>query len=142
MTLPWEPSVSSAEAMTPDTLAPAIAPAPLPAVATNSVTGQRIAVDLAPQLQAALQAALDEMVAQHPVIAGLARRRASRGHSDRTVAQSSIIDLVVALVAGLVTIVSPESQAVGVLWLAAAVLASRTLIQAALVRFIPEGAPT
>ncbi len=145
MTLPWEQPLP-AEAMTPDTVAPATAiappPPPIPAVATNPATGQRIAVNMAPQLQAALQAALDEMVAQHPVIAALSRRRASRGHSDRTVAQSSIIDLAVAIVAALVTIISPESQAVGVLWLATAVLASRTLIQAALVRFVPEGAPT
>lgn len=141
MTLPWEPSVSSAEAMTPDTLAPTAAPTPLPAVATNTATGQQVAVDFAPQLQVAVNAAIEAAVAQHPAIAALYRRRASRGHSDRTIAESSVIDVVVAIVAALVTIVSPDSQAVGVLWLATAVLASRTLIQAALVRFVPEGAP-
>jgi len=129
-----------AEDMTPDTLTPAATPAPLPAVATNTATGQKVAVDFAPQLQAAIQAAINEMVAQHPVIAALSRRRATRDHSDRTVLESSVFDLVVAVVAALVTIISPESQAVGVLWLATAVLASRTLIQGALTRFVPEGA--
>lgn len=142
MTLPWEPSVSAADAMTPDALAPATAPPPLPAVATNTVTGQRIGVDFAPQLQAAINAAIDAAVAQHPAIAALSRRMASRGRSDRTVAESSVIDVVVAIVAALVTIVSPDSPAVGTLWLAVAVLASRTMIQAALIRFAPEGAVT
>jgi hypothetical protein len=126
--------------MQPDIPTPAALPPPIPAVATNTATGQQVGVDFAPALQAALQAALDDMVAQHPVVAALSRRRASRGHSDRTVLESSIIDVVVAVVAALVTIVSPDAPAVGVLWLATAVLASRTMIQAALTRFVPQGA--
>ena len=139
MTLPWDTAIP-AEDMTPDTPTPAALPAPLPAVATNPVTKQQVAVDFAPQLQAAIQAEINEMVAQHPVVAALSRRRASRDRPDRTVLESSVLDVMVAIVAALVTIISPDSQAVGVLWLATAVLASRTLIQGALTRFIPEEA--
>lgn len=139
MTLPWEQPVSPAEAMTPDTQTPAAAPPPMPVVATGPA-GQRIGMDIAPQLHAAIQSAIDAAVAQHPVLGVAARRGQSRDHSGRTVAESSILDLVVAIAAALVTIISPTSPAVGVLWLAAAVLASRTLIQVALTRFVPQGA--
>lgn len=133
MTLPWEaapPPVSTAEAMQPDTPIPAAVPPPsLPVVATNRATGQRIGVELAPQLQVALQGALDEMVAHHPVVARLARSRPSRGQYDRVLMESSVLDMLVVIAAVLVTVVSPTSSLVGLLWVAAGVLALRTLIQ-------------
>ena len=142
-TLPWESPVSTAEAMQPDTPIPAVTPTPLPAVATNRATGQQIALDFAPQLQVAIDSAISSAVAAHPVLCTAVRAAVrDRERSDRSIMQNSLIDVLVAVLAALFTIISPESQAVGVLWLAAAVLASRTLIQAALVRFAPEGAVT
>lgn len=138
MTIPWEsPSVagsrSPAEAMQPDV--------PLTAVATNTTTGLQVGIDIGPQLRAAVQKAVDDAVAAHPIIGATAHKvLGNHERADRTLMQSSLIDLTVALVAGLVTFVSPESDASGVLWLAAAVLASRTMIQAAIHRLIPEAA--
>jgi hypothetical protein len=96
-------------------------------VATNRVTGQQISVDIGAELRKAIQGAIEDEVAQHPVWA--ARRRAD--HYDRTLMESSIIDVLVAIVAMVVTIISPDSTITGVLWLAAAALASKTLILAA-----------
>lgn len=141
MTLPWEaaasPSVagsrSPAEAMQPDV--------PLTAVATNTATGLQVGIDIGPQLRAAVQKAVDDAVAAHPIIGASVQKVAvNHDRADRTLMQSSVFDLTVAVVAGLVTFVSPDSHASGVLWLAAAVLASRTLIQAAIHRVIPEAA--
>jgi hypothetical protein len=60
--------------------------------------------------------------------------------ADRTIMQSSVIDVTVAAVAALFTIIAPGSPTTEVLWLAAAVLASRTMIQAAIHRLVPEAA--
>ena len=138
MTIPWEsPSVAgvplTAEQMQPDTY--------IPAVATNTATGLQVAVDIGPQLRAAVQKAVDDAVAAHPIIGATVQKvLGNRERADRTLMQSSMIDVTVAVVASLVTFVSPESDASGMLWLAAAVLASRTLIQAAIQRLIPEAA--
>ena len=64
-----------------------------------------------------------------------------RERADRTIMQGSLFDVAVAVLAALFTIVAPDSPVTGVLWLAAAVLASRTLIQGAVYRLRPEAAP-
>ena len=140
MTIPWESPADTgagvpwtAEQMQPDTYTPA--------VATNTATGVQVAIDIGPQLRAAVQKAVNDAVAAHPIIgASVQKVVVNHERADRTLMQSSLIDLTVAVVAGLVTFVSPESDASGVLWLAAAVLASRTMIQAAIHRLIPEAA--
>jgi len=58
--------------------------------------------------------------------------------ADRTLMQSSMFDITVAAVAALFTVINPDSPTTGVLWLAAAVLASRTMIQAAVHHLVPE----
>ena len=136
MTIPWESPADTgangvpwtAEQMQPDTYTPA--------VATNTATGVQVAIDIGPQLRAAVQKAVDEAVAGHPLLGPVVRHHRER--DDLTLMQSSILDVTVATVAALVTFVSPESDASGMLWLAAAVLASRTLIQAAIQRLLPE----
>lgn len=140
MTMPWDAAMP-AETMQPDSPIPAAAPE-LPAVAINTATGQAIGVDLAPQLRASIQAALDAAVTAHPIL-GTAVRTAvrDRERADRTIMQSSLFDVAVAILAALFTLVAPDSPVTGVLWLAAAVLASRTMIQGAVYRLRPEAAP-
>lgn len=130
-------AVLTAEQMQPDTPTPAVVPPPVPAIATNTVTGQRVAVDIGGPLRAAIDQAIAEAVTAHPVLGSAVTAVVrDRERADRTLMQSSLIDVVVAVLAALVTVVSPDSRAVGVLWLAAAVLASRTMIQAALNRMV------
>ena len=135
MTLPWETAGSRppAETMQPDI--------PVQAVATNTATGVQVGIDIGPQLRAAVQKAVDDAVAAHPIIGATAQKvLGNRERADRTLMQSSIIDITVAVGAALVTFVSPDSDLSGVLWLAAAVLASRTLLQAAIHKVLPEAA--
>ena len=111
----------------------------IPAVATNTVTGQQIGVDIAGPLRAAIDQAIKDAVAANPVLGRavtLVVRDSER--ADRTIMQSSVIDVTVAAVAALFTVISPDSPTTGVLWLAAAVLASRTMVQAAIHRLVPE----
>jgi hypothetical protein len=123
--------------MQPDTPIPAVVPAPVPAVATNTATGQRVAVEIGGPLRAAIDQAITEAVSAHPVLGtAVTAVVRDRERADRTLMQSSLIDVVVAIVAALVTVVSPDSELVGVLWLAAAVLASRTMLTAAIDRVV------
>jgi hypothetical protein len=127
--------------MQPDTPVPAAAPEPIPVVATNTLTGQQIGVDIAAPLRAAIDQAIKDAVAANPVLARAVKtvvRDSER--ADLTIMQSSVFDVTVAAVAALFTIVSPDSPTTGVLWLAAAVLASRTMVQAAVHRLVPEAA--
>lgn len=142
MTLPWEaasipaptaPPAIPAESMTPDPPAP-----PLTAVATDRVTGNK--VDISPALREAIQQSVDAMVAQHPLAGAVTRSVASRDFSDRSLMRGSALDASVAIVASVSTIISPDSRFTAVAWLVAAVLASKTLISAALNRVIPETA--
>ena len=149
MTLPWDaPDAGangvpwSAEQMQPDSPIPAAAPEPITAVATNTVTGQQIVVDLAPRLSTAIDTAITAAVAAHPVLSTAVKTVVrDRERADRSVMQNSVLDVVVAIVAALFTIVSPQSPVTGVLWIAAAVLASKTLIQLAGARLVPEVVP-
>ena len=111
----------------------------IPAVATNTVTGQQIGVEIAGPLRAAIDAAIKDAVAANPVL-GRAVKTVVRDseRADRTIMQSSVIDVTVAAVAALFTVIAPDSPTTGVLWLAAAVLASRTMVQAAIHRLVPE----
>jgi hypothetical protein len=122
--MPWD-----AQQMQPD----------IPAVATNTVTGQQIGVEIAGPLRAAIDQAIQDAVAANPVL-GRAVKTVVRDseRADRTIMQSSVIDVTVAAVAALFTVIAPDSPTTGVLWLAAAVLASRTMVQAAIHRLIPE----
>ena len=141
MTMPWDVAVP-AETMQPDTPVPAAAPEPIPAVAVNPATGQKIGVDLAPQLQAAISEAITTAVAANPILGtAVTAVVRDRERADRTIMQGSLFDVAVAVLAALFTIVAPDSPVTGVLWLAAAVLASRTLIQGAVYRLRPEAAP-
>lgn len=141
-TLPWDaPPVSSADAMRYDSPVPAAVYAPFPAVATNPATGQQIGMDLGPQLRAAIDTAISSAVAQHPVLGTAARILPERDRADRTTMQNSVIDIVLASIAMLFTIVAPDSPAVGVLWIAVAALASKTLLGAAIARFRPGAVP-
>ena len=135
MTLPW------AESMQPDTPVPAAAPEPIPVVATNTLTGQQIGVDIAGPLRAAIDQAIKDAVVANPIL-GRAVKAVVRNseRADLTLMQSSVFDITVAAVAALFTILSPDSPTTGVLWLAAAVLASRTMVQAAVHRLVPEAA--
>jgi hypothetical protein len=121
--------------MQPDTPVPAA----IPAVATNTVTGQQIGVDISGPLRAAIDQAIEDAVTANPVL-GRAVKTVVRDseRADWTIMQSSVIDVTVAAMAALFTIISPDSPTTGVLWLAAAVLASRTMIQAAIHRLVPE----
>ena len=132
--MPWD-----AAQMQPDTPIPAAAPEPVPAVATNTVTGQQIGVDIAGPLRAAIDQAIRDAVAANPILgrAVMTTVRDSE-RADRTLMQSSVIDVTVAAVAALFTLIAPDSPTTGVLWLAAAVLASRTMVQAAIHRLVPE----
>jgi len=126
-----------AEQMQPDTPIPAVVPPPVSATATNTATGQQVAVEIGGPLRAAIDAAITDAVSAHPVLGtAVTAVVRDRERADRTLMQSSLIDVVVAIVAALVTIVSPDSPAVGVLWLAAAVLASRTMLTAAIDRVV------
>lgn len=123
--MPWD-----AEQMQPD---------PIPVVATNPATGQQIGVDISGPLRAAIDQAIQEAVTANPVLARAVTtvvRDSER--ADRTIMQSSVIDVTVAAVAALFTVIAPASPTTGVLWLAAAVLASRTMVQAAVHRLVPE----
>lgn len=132
---PPPPTVLTAEQMQPDTPIPAVVAPPVPAIATNTVTGQRVAVDIGGSLRVAIDQAIAEAVNAHPVLGSAVTTVVrDRERTDRTVMQSSLIDVTVAVVAALVTIVSPDSSASGVLWLTAAVLASRTMLTAAIDR--------
>ena len=134
--MPWD-----AEQMQPDTPIPAAAPEPIPVVATNTETGQQIGVDISGPLRAAIDQAIKEAVVANPIL-GRAVKTVVRDveRADRTIMQSSVIDVTVAAVAALFTIIAPGSPTTEVLWLAAAVLASRTMIQAAIHRLVPEAA--
>ena len=123
--------------MQPDTPVPAA----IPVVATNTLTGQQIGVDIAAPLRAAIDQAITDAVAANPIL-GRAVKTVVRDseRADLTLMQSSVFDITVAAVAALFTIVSPDSPTTGVLWLAAAVLASRTMVQAAVHRLVPEAA--
>jgi len=145
MSMPWDtvavppppPAALTAEQMQPDTPIPAVVPPPVPAVATNTATGQRVAVEIGGPLRAAIDQAITEAVTAHPVLGtAVTTVVRDRERADRTLMQSSLIDVVVAVVAALVTVVSPDSELVGVLWLAAAVLASRTMLTAAIDRVV------
>lgn len=129
--MPWE--VMPAEQMQPDPM-----PDPMPVVATNRATGQKIAVDFGPRLHAAIDQAITDAVAAHPVLGPVVRHHSER--ADRTIMQSSVIDVTVAAVAAVFTVMAPDSPTTGALWLAAAVLASRTMLQAAVHRLVPEAA--
>ena len=134
---PTPPPPLTAEQMQPDTPIPAVVPPPVAATATNTATGQRVAVEIGGPLRAAIDQAITDAVSAHPVLGtAVTAVVRDRERADRTIMQSSLIDVVVAVVAALVTIVSPDSQAVGVLWLAAAVLASRTMLTAAIDRMV------
>jgi hypothetical protein len=111
----------------------------IPAVATNTVTGQQVGVDIAGPLRAAIDQAIRDAVAANPILgrAVMTTVRDSE-RADRTLMQSSVIDVTVAAVAALFTLIAPDSPTTGVLWLAAAVLASRTMVQAAIHRLVPE----
>jgi hypothetical protein len=132
--MPWD-----AAQMQPDTPIPAAVPEPVPAVATNTVTGEQIGVDIAAPLRAAIDQAIKDAVTANPIL-GRAVKTVVRDseRADRTIMQSSVIDVTVAAVAALFTVIAPDSPTTGVLWLAAAVLASRTMIQAAIHRLVPE----
>jgi hypothetical protein len=127
--------------MQPDTPVPAAAPEPIPVVATNTLTGQQIGVDIAGPLRAAIDQAIKDAVVANPIL-GRAVKAVVRNseRADLTLMQSSVFDITVAAVAALFTILSPDSPTTGVLWLAAAVLASRTMVQAAVHRLVPEAA--
>lgn len=134
--MPWD-----AEQMQPDTPVPAAAPEPIPVVATNTLTGEQIGVDISGPLRAAIDLAITEAVVANPIL-GRAVKTVVRDseRADRTLMQSSVIDVTVAAVAALFTVIAPDSPSTGVLWLAAAVLASRTMVQAAVHRLVPEAA--
>lgn len=134
--MPWD-----AEQMQPDTAVPAAYPKPVPVVATNTTTQQRVAVDIGGPLRAAIDQAIKDAVVANPILSRAVTTVVRNGErDDRTVMQSSIVDVTVAVVAGLFTIMAPDSPTTDVLWLAAAVLASRTLLQAAIHRLVPEAA--
>ena len=132
--MPWD-----AAQMQPDTAIPAAAPEPIPVVATNTVTGQQIGVDISGPLRAAIDQAIQDAVTANPIL-GRAVKTVVRDseRADWTIMQSSMIDVTVAAVAALFTVIAPDSPTTGVLWLAAAVLASRTMVQAAIHRLVPE----
>jgi hypothetical protein len=146
MTLPWDtatPAVPlpAAEDMQPDLPIPAADPY-LPAVAVNPTTGLAIGVDLAPQLQAAIQTAITAAVSAHPILGKTVTTVVrDRERPDRTIMQGSLFDAAVVILAALVTIVSPDSPVGDGLWIAAAALAGRTLIQGAIYHARPEAAP-
>ena len=123
------------------TMTPDIPTTGIPVVASNTTTGEQVFFDMSEDLRAAVDAAIAARVAGHPAVGAAVGVVRSRERADRTVMQSSLIDVGVALVAALVTIVSPDSDLVGVLWLAAAVLASRTMLTAAIERMVPEVTP-
>jgi hypothetical protein len=132
--MPWD-----AQQMQPDTAIPAAAPEPIPVVATNTVTGQQIGVDISGPLRAAIDQAIKDAVTANPIL-GRAVKTVVRDseRADWTIMQSSMIDVAFAAVAALFTVIAPDSPTTGVLWLAAAVLASRTMVQAAIHRLVPE----
>jgi hypothetical protein len=127
MSMPWD--TFTAQDMQPDS--------PIPAVATNT-DGVRVGVDIGPPLRTAIDQAIKDAVTEHPVL-GRAVKTVVRDsdRADRTLMQSSVLDLTVATVAALFTVISPDSPTTGVLWLTAAVLASRTMVQAAVHRLVP-----
>lgn len=130
MTLPWDATVDSgahgepwtAEQMQPDS--------PIPAVATNYETGQQVRVDIGPPLKAAIQQAINDAVGQHPVAEAVARKiLQERPLREVVLLHGAAIDITVAIVAALSTIVSPTSTFTAAAWVVAAVLAVKTLIQ-------------
>ena len=134
--MPWDspqpsgvplPASMPAESMSPD----------IAVVATNATTGQR--VDVSPALREAIQTSVNDLVATHPVVVKAARAVAGRDFSDRTMMGGSVIDITVATVAALSTIISPNSTFTTAAWAVAAVLAAKTLITA-VVNFITQDA--
>ena len=149
MTLPWEtapppapkpapvvapppkptpPPALPAEAMQPD-MPPPPAPAPIPVVATNTATGQKLHLEISETLEATIQQRIDDAVAAHPVL-GAATKAAitETTFGDRILMHGSAIDLVVAVVAALSTIVSPNNWFTAAAWVVAGVLAAKTLL--------------
>ena len=135
--MPFAAQTMQPDVPPPPPPAPAAPPAPageIPVVATNAATGQKVTFDMSDDLRAAVNTAINAHIANHPVIGAVAVKARGRERADRTLMQQSLIDVAVAVIAGLFTIVSPDSSATGVLWVAAAALASKTLLSAAIDR--------
>jgi hypothetical protein len=125
---PTPPPALPAEAMQPD-MPPPPAPAPIPVVATNTATGQKLHLEISEPLEAAIQQRIDDAVAAHPVL-GAATKAAitETTFGDRILMHGSAIDLTVAVVAALSTIVSPNNWFTAAAWVVAGVLAAKTLL--------------
>ena len=133
--MPWD---GTAENMQPDSPIPAVAPDPIPVVATNTATGQRVAVDIAGPLRVAIEKAITDVVSQHPSVGIVRDVMRDRVFTDRTMLHGASIDLVAATVAALATILNPGSTFAAAAWVVTAVLASKTLIHAAVIRAMRE----
>jgi predicted anti-sigma-YlaC factor YlaD len=117
MGMPWD-----AQQMQPDIV--------VPVVARNPKTGQEVRVDVSENLRQAIKAAINDTVmgtkteleAEHPKAGRLAE----------VMLQGSAIDLAVAAVAVVATIIWPTSAVTGVLWIVTAALAAKTVTMAAI----------
>jgi hypothetical protein len=125
---PTPPPALPAEAMQPD-MPPPPTPAPMPVVATNTATGQRIHLEISEPLEAAIHQRIDAAVAAHPVLGAATKAAVTETtFGDRILMHSSAIDLVVAVVAALSTIVTPGGWFTAAAWVVAGVLAAKTLL--------------
>jgi hypothetical protein len=131
MSLPWESGP-------PPTPAPPPA-STVPVVARNPETGEQVRVDVSEDLREAIKSAINDTVFENrPTLARVAVKAkphlegAWRGgfFTDRTLLQGAAIDICVFLVAAVSTYVSPDSGFSKGAWVAAAVLAAKTVIQA------------
>lgn len=100
----------------------------VPVVARNPATGEQVRVDISHDLREAIRAAIRDTVsdgrdAPPPNLLG--------EFTDRTLLHGAAIDGAFGAAAVLCTLASPNSTLTKVLWVVTAVLAAKTLLQAA-----------
>lgn len=116
MTLPWET---------------------VPVVARNPETGEAVRVDVSEDLRAAIRAAItDSVMESRPELVGVAKAhpslvRVAQEFAERTLLHGAGIDVAFAVAAVLATVTGPDSTLTKVLWVITAILAAKTLLQAA-----------
>lgn len=106
-------------------------PPPVPVSARNPVTGERVRVDVSEDLRQAIKAAINGTVMENrPALAQAAKAHPQAvAFIERTMMHGAGIDLVVASVAAIATIIWPHSWFTSAAWVVTGVLACKTLVQ-------------
>lgn len=125
MTLPWDRPTEPAP------------PATVPVVARNPATGEQVRIEVSETLRTLIRDSIRDSMSDKPVLAAGTRTLAGKVFdgdwvTDRTLLHGAAIDLVVAVVAVVATILSPHSAFTAGVWVAAGILAAKTVAQAAI----------